>query len=197
MFFDNPDVDLIKEEGVWLYRNFISKEDCSFLTKEADKFSEEDWHDGWSRHQATLFYNNNPESEEEIKAWWEKKVSPPLLNSVMTMVNNKLKPLFLPELLFIPEYKIVRLQENEYMKPHKDDRSAMKEAEVKQQFKIICAYTLYLSEFTGGEITYPEIGYTHTPEPGDLVIHSGTVLHEVLPVKSGTRYTVTGWLLNK
>ncbi len=197
MFFDNENVSLIKEEGVWLYENFITKEDCDLLVEKAESFSEKDWHDGWSRHQATLFYNNNPESEEEIKDWWEKKVSPPVLNSTMTNVNNKLKPLFLPELLFIPEYKIVRLLPGDTMKPHKDDRSAMDKSEVKQQFKIICAYTLYLSDFAGGEIYYRDLDYKHIPKQGDLIIHSGTVMHEVLPVTSGKRYTVTGWLLNK
>jgi predicted 2-oxoglutarate/Fe(II)-dependent dioxygenase YbiX len=114
-------------------------------------------------------------------------------------INAKLKSIFAPELIFLPEYKVVRLKPGHNMKSHRDNRSGDNDLQpdMKQEFTINCAYTIYLSDFKGGEINYPELDYTHTPEPGDIVIHSGRVLHEVFDVIEGNRYTITGWLLGK
>lgn len=197
MFYDNENVVMVKEEGIWLYKNFIGKEECSAVVDKVLLLNDSDWEDGWARHQGTLFYNNNPESEKAIAEWWSDKVSPPILIPEVTDINNKLKNLFTPELFFLPEYKVTRLKPGQNMKSHRDNRSESSDQEVKQKFTINCAYTLYLSEFEGGEINYPELNYTHTPEVGDLIIHSGLVLHEVFDVIKGNRYTITGWLLNK
>lgn len=197
MFYNNENVVQIKPEGVWLYENFISKNQCLAIVNKVESLTEKDWQDGWTRHQGTLFYNNTPESEKVISEWWKDKVSPPILMPEITIINNNLKELFTPELVFLPEYKITRLRPGQNMHPHRDDRSASANQEVKQQFTIKCAYTLYLSDFVGGEINYPELSYTHVPKPGDLIIHSGLVLHEVFDVKEKNRYTITGWLLGK
>lgn len=199
MFYDDPNIVKIKEEGVWLGKGFVSPEDCSEIMAHVDAFEEKDWLDGWARHQGTLFYTNEASSEKPIAEWWSDKVSPPVLIPAVTKINAKLKGLFSPDYVFLPEYKIVRLKPGHNMKSHRDNRSGDNDlnVETKQEFTIQCAYTIYLSDFKGGEINYPELGYTHTPEPGDIVIHSGRVLHEVFDVLEGNRYTITGWLLGK
>ena len=199
MFYDDPNIVKIKEEGVWLGKGFVSPEDCSEIMDHVDAFEEKDWLDGWARHQGTLFYTNEASSEKPIAEWWSDKVSPPVLIPSVTKINAKLKGLFSPDYVFLPEYKIVRLKPGHNMKSHRDNRSGDNDlnVETKQEFTIQCAYTIYLSDFKGGEINYPELGYTHTPEPGDIVIHSGRVLHEVFDVLEGNRYTITGWLLGK
>ena len=199
MFYDDPNIVKIKEEGVWLGKGFVSLEDCSEIMAHVDAFEEKDWLDGWARHQGTLFYTNEASSEKPIAEWWSDKVSPPVLIPSVTKINAKLKGLFSPDYVFLPEYKIVRLKPGHNMKSHRDNRSGDNDlnVETKQEFTIQCAYTIYLSDFKGGEINYPELGYTHTPEPGDIVIHSGRVLHEVFDVLEGNRYTITGWLLGK
>jgi predicted 2-oxoglutarate/Fe(II)-dependent dioxygenase YbiX len=199
MFYDDPNIVKIKEEGVWLGKGFVSPEDCREIMAHVDAFEEKDWLDGWARHQGTLFYTNEASSEKPIAEWWSDKVSPPVLIPAVTKINAKLKGLFSPDYVFLPEYKIVRLKPGHNMKSHRDNRSGDNDlnVETKQEFTIQCAYTIYLSDFKGGEINYPELGYTHTPEPGDIVIHSGRVLHEVFDVLEGNRYTITGWLLGK
>jgi predicted 2-oxoglutarate/Fe(II)-dependent dioxygenase YbiX len=199
MFYDDPNISKVKEEGVWLGKGFVSLEDCSEIMAHVDAFEEKDWLDGWARHQGTLFYTNEASSEKPIAEWWSDKVSPPVLIPAVTKINAKLKGLFSPDYVFLPEYKIVRLKPGHNMKSHRDNRSGDNDLDVetKQEFTIQCAYTIYLSDFKGGEINYPELGYTHTPEPGDIVIHSGRVLHEVFDVLEGNRYTITGWLLGK
>ena len=199
MFYDDPSIVKIKDEGVWVGKNFVSDEDCNAIIDRVESFTEKDWLDGWARHQGTLFYTNEPSSEKPIAEWWNDKVSPPVLIPAINTINTKLKDLFTPELIFLPEYKVVRLRPGQNMKSHRDNRSADNnlQPDVKQEFTIKCAYTIYLSEFKGGQINYPELDYTHTPVPGDIVIHSGKVLHEVFDVLENNRYTITGWLLGK
>ena len=210
MFYDDPSIVKIKEEGVWLGKGFVSKENCRTIVEHIEAFTEKDWQDGWARHQATLFYTNDPESEKPLSDWWNDKVSPPILMPLVNEININLKSLFAPEFIFLPEYKVTRLKPGQKGHlPHRDNRgndfrspdngtddNNIKQG-IKQEFTIQCAYTIYLSEFDGGEINYPELNYTHTPVPGDIVIHSSDILHEVFDVTKNNRYTITGWLLGK
>jgi hypothetical protein len=195
MFYNDDNVVEVKPKSVWLYKNFISKEQCDAIVEKLNQLTENDWKDGWARHQAHLMYEGKP-SQEQID-WWNTKVSPPILTPEMKYINEKLKPLFKPELLFLPDYKVVRLLPGEKMHRHMDDRQGEEDQEVIQDFTIDCAYTLYLSDFSGGQIHYTDLQYSHFPKPGDLIIHSGKTVHEVFKVRDGIRYTVTGWLIKK
>jgi hypothetical protein len=195
VFYNDDNVVEIKPESVWLYENFISKEQCDSIIESLNQLTENDWKGGWARHQANLVYDGDV-PQEQID-WWNPKVSPPILTKEMKHVNEKLKPLFKPELLFLPDYKIVRLLPGDKMHLHMDDRQGSVESDISQNFTIDCAYTLYLSDFSGGEIYYPDLYHKHTPKPGDLIIHSGKTPHQVFKVKDGIRYTVTGWLIKK
>jgi Rps23 Pro-64 3,4-dihydroxylase Tpa1-like proline 4-hydroxylase len=50
--------------------------------------------------------------------------------------------------------------------------------------------------YIGGEIKFPRFNVTHKPKANELLIFpSGyTYNHSVLPVESGTRYAIVGWL---
>jgi hypothetical protein len=53
---------------------------------------------------------------------------------------------------------------------------------------------IYLNDdFEGGELFYPNLNYLYKPKSGDIVIHPATeeYTHEVYPVVSGERYTLT------
>lgn len=50
-------------------------------------------------------------------------------------------------------------------------------------------------DYTGGEFRYSEFGpHLYAPATGTALVFSCSVLHEVLPVKSGTRYAMTTFL---
>ena len=45
------------------------------------------------------------------------------------------------------------------------------------------------SEYEGGELCFPEFGEKKfRAPPGSAIIFSGSLLHQVLPVRRGTRY---------
>lgn len=46
------------------------------------------------------------------------------------------------------------------------------------------------SDFNGGEINFPELKIVHKPTAGDILIYKANILHEVLPVTDGIRYSI-------
>jgi hypothetical protein len=49
---------------------------------------------------------------------------------------------------------------------------------------------IYLENFEGGEVYYPETNTEYHPSKGDMIIHSSKVIHGVREVKSKSRYTI-------
>jgi|LauGreDrversion4_2_1035121.scaffolds.fasta_scaffold427710_2 predicted 2-oxoglutarate/Fe(II)-dependent dioxygenase YbiX len=62
--------------------------------------------------------------------------------------------------------------------------------EANKEYSIV----LYLNNFEGGEINYPDINIVHSPKIGDLILHKPSIRHEVLKLKSENRYTYTSFL---
>jgi hypothetical protein len=59
-------------------------------------------------------------------------------------------------------------------------------------------FTIYFnSDYTGGEISYPEYDINYKPEVGDMIIHNAAIIHGVKVVKSGKRFTHSGTLDSK
>jgi hypothetical protein len=85
---------------------------------------------------------------------------------------------------------IRRLKYGEFMHLHKDGGSHDKPE------PIVFGIAIYLNDdFTGGELSYPELNLTVNPRPRSMVIHKAEYLHKVLPVISGNRYSITTFVL--
>jgi predicted 2-oxoglutarate/Fe(II)-dependent dioxygenase YbiX len=61
-------------------------------------------------------------------------------------------------------------------------------------FSYVCTVStvMYLNDnYTGGELFFPYINYTYTPEEGDIVLFPSNFLysHAALPVKEGIKYS--------
>lgn len=60
-----------------------------------------------------------------------------------------------------------------------------------------CTYgiVIYLnSDFTGGELVYPELGVEYAPKRGSLVVHRAGELHGVNDIQDGMRYSMTAFM---
>ena len=55
---------------------------------------------------------------------------------------------------------------------------------------------IYIGEFTGGEVVFPDLDLSIKPESGDLLIWKYNLNHYVNTVKSGTRYVYTDLLVS-
>lgn len=79
-----------------------------------------------------------------------------------------------------------KLENSEFMWPHVDSGDSS---------KIIFGVAIYLNDnFKGGELIYPELGLSITPKPRSMVIHDANLKHQVFPVVSGSRYSITTFI---
>lgn len=83
-----------------------------------------------------------------------------------------------------------RLIDGEFMYLHKDGGSP------DNPEPIVFGVAIYLNDdFTGGELSYPELNLILKPKPRNMVVHRAEYSHEVLPVTSGNRYSITTFIL--
>jgi len=53
---------------------------------------------------------------------------------------------------------------------------------------------VYLNnDYEGGNIGFPEYGEYYRPKKGDCIVFTASIVHEVLPITGGTRYTAAFW----
>jgi len=53
------------------------------------------------------------------------------------------------------------------------------------------------SDFSGGELAFPEFEEAHKPAPGSAIIYSGALMHIVRPVTSGARFCLLSFLMGE
>jgi len=77
-----------------------------------------------------------------------------------------------------------------YFKPHRDNETP----DVAHR-RFALSVNLNQGDYVGGEFRYPEFGpHRFSPPTGAALVFSCSILHEVLPVESGTRYAMTTFL---
>jgi|SanBayMetagenome_1026888.scaffolds.fasta_scaffold50043_2 hypothetical protein len=87
---------------------------------------------------------------------------------------------------------IRRLKDGEFMHPHKDGGYP------NSKQTIVFGIALYLNDdFTGGELNYPNLNISIKPKKASMLIHDANLLHQVLPVASGSRYSITTFIFGK
>jgi predicted 2-oxoglutarate/Fe(II)-dependent dioxygenase YbiX len=60
---------------------------------------------------------------------------------------------------------------------------------------IVFGVVVYLNnDFNGGEIFYKDLNLKVKPTPGSLLVHTSDILHEVLPVTNGERYSISTFI---
>jgi Rps23 Pro-64 3,4-dihydroxylase Tpa1-like proline 4-hydroxylase len=86
--------------------------------------------------------------------------------------------------LYLTENLVALYEKGAFMSVHRD---------VENDSEIISTVMYLNDDYTGGELSFPEIdgGYTYTPEKYELIHFPTPYLHGVSPVKSGKRYIIT------
>ena len=179
MFKDYPGVIKLSDE-IFLYKNFISKEDAKTLHNICMNYPAEVWNSTtnpieWYNGKTTIFLN-------EAK---------PLLEKVQNLVKDTHTP--------TPSLSFNRMFPGDSMHVHKDS-CGEEEATANDDFGT-CSITeygvvIYLNDcFNGGEIHYPELNIEYKPVAGDLVIHHSMIDHGVKEIIEGVRYTYTTFLV--
>jgi hypothetical protein len=83
--------------------------------------------------------------------------------------------------------QFVKYIEGAHIKLHNDGGSYLNHR--------VLSLVLYLNdEYMGGEIHFPQLGIIHKPQKGELIVFVADLVHEVLPVLNGTRYSFVTFL---
>ena len=180
-FSDNVNIEKIHEEEIWVYRNFLSKEEASSLYEVCKSLKEDAWHGEGGSENTINFYNGRvTEVIPELRFVRER------IASIVQGYN------------VTPSETFVRMFEKDTMHEHED--SCGEEGTNDRDDNGTCAITKYgcvvyiNDDFEGGELYYPDLNLSYTPSAGDLVIHGSRITHGVAEVKSGIRYVYPSFL---
>ena len=170
-------------EEVYVYKGFLSKEELDFYLKVILKQNE--WMDGAQFNKPTIETFSNPVFGNILKKIQE---------------TIALEGMFLE---FTPG--ITKIKPENGMEEHSDDcpycwnirDPKIKISKNESKRCVLYGIVVYFSEFTGGEIYYPEQGVLFSPKPGDLVMHATSKYckHGVKPVIDGVRYSMAPYIV--
>jgi hypothetical protein len=188
MFTSNPQLIKLAEKA-FVLKNFASAEECSAIVEEVLTNNKE-----WSNTE------NYEDGQTEVVPYLQ------VINgsSKVLELYDRLKKFTSPEFEPLPSNSVNRLLPGQSLQPHCDSPGEDFAEEViafdpYDTCHIVKWGTVtYLSEFTGGEIYYPNIGVSYKPEVGDLLIHSAfeEYTHGVRPVLDGVRYVYSTFLIS-
>ena len=185
--------NLVKiEDNIWVLKDFANKELRESYLNYIDSVPEEEW---WKRN----------------KDWWVGKyllvdesspVQPDAL-ILMDKVRNILK-----DNIYLGAFgSIHRLTEGQGMFIHTDNPTEKRDLYDENKNVVgrtgghnnycILAMVVYLNDFNGGNLYFPELGIEYHGEPGDIVMFPGAGKeydHGVKPLEAGpNRYITTGF----
>jgi predicted 2-oxoglutarate/Fe(II)-dependent dioxygenase YbiX len=171
-------VDLSKAEKlhdmVYVFHNFFSDEQCE-LTMQKSKMGKE--HESYKIPKVKTFVKL---LKDGVSMEQEKEI-----------LNASLKPG--PDVLY-SDLCITNVQKGAAWGPHED---SMKGRDFNKEGRLFYAGVLYLNDFEGGEIVYPDIKIKYKGKKGDLIIHDCNIWHFVNTVKTEDRYAMTFYIWKK
>ena len=165
-------VNLVEiKEGIYLYKNFLDNEILSTYKNKLKSFTENDWHQ-----------HGNFEIGDHEDTFWGDKCSLDIINRSF---HDEIFNFFAPIYWMYQHDNFVRLKAGQFSELDDNHRFMLND-------KLVADYkiALYLGDFTGGAINFPELNFKYTPEENDLLVfkidkaHS----HRTETVLSGTRY---------
>lgn len=178
MLFENTSFQEIGKD-IYVYKNFLTDQECDEYTSFANSLTEDKW----------------KTSNQQVYIAEKTYHLRPIPGKIRSIVPENLKVAM--------GCQVIRLQEGARYEPHHDaniyedviDRfNRYKEGdEFDLDLYPLYGIVVYLNDFDGGEIYYPEQSIKYKPSKGDLVIHSAEkhCTHGTHPVISGVRYTYT------
>lgn len=174
-------------DKIFVYKNFLSKEEISKILDSVEMLSESDW---------------KPTNGDHMVSPWMENCE---------FVSYKIRDSF-PEDLEMHNRMacVVRMQEGGFWGDHVDnydhtgvvDKIDLYKEGMEYEDRLITSHGIivYLNDnYEGGELHYRNQGITYVPQAGDLVVHEADEIcrHEVNKVISGNRYTMTSSLYKK
>jgi hypothetical protein len=160
-------------DEIYLYKNFYDNGSIEKFTTVLDQFKENDWHQ-----------HGNLEIGDHEDTFWGDKCS---LDIVDYAFHERIFNFFTPVYWMYQHKNFVRLKAGQ--------KSII--SEITDILSKITEYkiALYLGNFEGGTIVFPELDFKYNPIPNDLLIFKSDYRHYTEEVTSGTRYAYMDYLI--
>ena len=167
-------------DQVYEIQNFITKDELDQVMQFAESKDNLDW------------------SEEGIQYdfWTDKVLNSSLVNkeSIFSDIYKRVCNLFNGN-LEVTGINLQRYMLNDALGEHTDDHEGHRLNEEQVFYGVVIYYN---DDYKGGELRYPDLGITHKPIAGSLLLHAGEILHGTLPVQDNiTRYISTMFAKHK
>ena len=183
------------EDFIHVEKNAISDEFCKQIIEEYD--DSDDWKPGTIndyevneyRKCEVVYLSQEETLEKNLKT--RNKIDERLFNIITNNLEKYLKKYDSMGYVQISEdtgYMLLRYKTGDYVKKHVDTSS--------EQHRTLSCSLILNDDYGGGEMSFFNGEIKPDLKRGDLLIFpsSFTYPHEVLPVKSGIRYSIITWV---
>lgn len=144
-------------KDIYEIENFVTEDQRRAVLDFVDSLKEEDW---WTF-----------DSEEYKQSFWYGKQYHGEQPQVLHDIFNAVKDLY-ESSYYISGMSLQRVGKQPKMQEHRD--YWIYDSPKYVRYGIVIYYN---DNYEGGEITYPELGISHKPKAGSLVMHGGNILH--------------------
>jgi hypothetical protein len=167
------------ESNIYLFKDFFEKDKIDYINLKISELDTSDW-----------FKHENVTPGDISGQYLDGKLS---LDIIDQDFHDSLINFFAPELWIFSHGNILKIESGESSTTEHSLSDRM------EYYKEIIPYKIavYLSDFGGGEIVFPNIGFEYKPEAGDLLIFKSGIEYEhyTKEVTSGTRYVYMDYLI--
>lgn len=161
-------------DGIYEIENFITDATADIFLSLVNLDGDEGWNNSHGQSVTSIFNEKNIDQFRVHGSALEDRIK-----YCFTNVSN-----------CIPIMNLRRLKTGGYIPSHTDLGPG------NNQTEIIFGIVIYPNEdYEGGELYYKNIDFKLKPKKNSLVVHRSTIPHEVLPVTSGTRYSITTFII--
>ncbi len=186
---------MILEDFIHIEKNAISDELCKQIIEEYD--DSDDWKPGTIndyeineyRKCEVVYLSQEETLERNLKT--RKRIDDKLFDIITNHLKKYLEKYNSLGYIQVTEdtgYMLLRYKTGDYVKKHVDTSS--------DQHRTLSCSLILNDDYEGGEITFFDGQIKPNLKKGDLLIFpsSFTYPHQVLPVTSGTRYSIITWI---
>jgi hypothetical protein len=159
-------------DKVYVYHNAFTDDFCDVIRNRA---TSSDKYDGYEIQRV----------DTEVKILQDRSIG---FEDAKEVLTNLLNP---GDGVMFSDLCITHVQQGRCWGPHED---SMKGRGFNDEGRLFFAGVLYLNDFDGGDIDYPDIDVNYKGKKGDLIIHDANEWHFVNRVKTADRYAMTFYI---
>ena len=166
--------------GIWIFKGFLDEKMQKLYRLGLDSMSEDEWNK----------YHSNYTPGDLSKTWYDNKISQDMVPAwgLYDKIFN----------FFAPEYANLKLNSFFYRLLPEDKTTielGRHVVRINKNFGAKFKLGIYLGDWSGGEICFPEFDIKIKTEQGDMLFWKESYYHYIAPVTSGVRYSYSDYIV--